>query len=624
MPHLARIGRKSWSARLLVGLMYLLLTLGGATMVIPFLLWLSLSSKSEVDSQDFDVVPAYWHSQPVLTRKYLEQQANYDIECYGLLARDGAPTFKSVALPAPATARAVEEYRAFVHTLPPEYTLLCAAGLATQPLKYGLQPSVEAYRAWCVRRYGSLAEMNQAYQMNIATLSRLIPPREAWWQRTYQPLYDRVFTDYLDFKYAQPVAQRVPVPAEGVWPQYLKARLSGDVTAVNAALRTTYRTLESAPCLPRRPVGAPALARAWEACMRQDMALWYLRVDAAARPAWTTFLTRRYHALIPRYNAAHGTQYRDFAAVPLPDGCPRDAAGMGEWNDFITTAAPVASLSLDTPEMRYRAFLRARYQTLPAVNAAYGTTYTDWEAIIPPTPRVWAADSIAQAGALRWDFATRNYRTVAQYMFVQGRAFMNTMLYVGLALLFSLTINPLAAYALSRFKLPATNKVLLFLLATMAFPAEIAMIPNFLLLKELSLLNTFWALVLPGMANGFSIFLLKGMFDGLPQDLYEAAELDGAGEATIFWRLSLPLVQPFLAYLALGTFIGAYSAFAFAFILCPDEKMWTLMVYLQQMEQWASLPIQFAGFVLASIPTLIVFVTCQRVIMRGIVLPTEK
>jgi len=158
----------------------------------------------------------------------------------------------------------------------------------------------------------------------------------------------------------------------------------------------------------------------------------------------------------------------------------------------------------------------------------------------------------------------------------------------------------------------------------MAFPAEISMIPNFLLLKELSLLNTFWALVLPGMANGFSIFLLKGMFDGLPQDLYEAAELDGAGEFVIFWRVTMPLVKPFLAYLSLGSFIGAYSAFAFAFILCPNPQMWTLMVFLQQMETWASQPVQFAGFVLASIPTLSVFITCQRVIMQGIILPTEK
>ena len=190
-------------------------------------------------------------------------------------------------------------------------------------------------------------------------------------------------------------------------------------------------------------------------------------------------------------------------------------------------------------------------------------------------------------------------------------------------MLFTLTINPITAYALSRFKLKAANKLLLFLLATMAFPAEIAMIPNFLLLRDLHLLNTFWALVLPGMANGFSIFLLKGMFDGLPQDLYEAAELDGANEATIFWHITMPLVKPFLAYLSLGTFIAAYSSFVFAFLLCPQEKMWTLMVYLQQMD-WASQPIQFAAFVLASIPTLVVFITCQRIIMEGIILPTEK
>jgi len=581
---------------------------------------------SEVDSKEMRLVPEYWRRQDMLLRKYCELQANFDIATYQLVARDDKPTFLEMRLPAEATPREASDYREYLATLPETYTVLGGAGptLSTLRPKYGLLPSIEAYRRFLIDKYRSLDGINHAYHTTETDLTRIIPPPETWWGRLFQPEFDQRFTEFLAFKRRQPLSLRFPVPAEGVWVSYLNSRISTDVKKVNAVLGTRYASVYAAVLPSRLPAGNPPLAKAWEECLRSDMALWYIRLDPAAAPAWQQFLRERYLGDISLYNQAHETKINGFAAVPLPHECPRDIAGLGEWNDFIARSAPIAAFHLDTPESRYRDFLRAKYQDVATVNATYGTKYQRWDEILPPTAQVWAADCRAHAQAIRWAFITRNYRTALAYMVTQGRAFINTLLYIALALLFTLTVNPLAAYALSRFKLPATNKILLILLATMAFPAEISMIPNFLLLKELSLLNTFWALVLPGMASGFSIFLLKGMFDALPQDLYEAAELDGAGEFLIFWRITMPLVKPFLAYLSLGAFIGAYSAFAFAFILCPNPQMWTLMVFLQQMEQWASQPIQFAAFVLASIPTLIVFITCQRVIMRGIILPTEK
>jgi len=626
MPHLAKIGRKAFHARLLLAGMYLLLTLGGVTMVAPFMMWISASMTSEVDSKEMRLVPEYWRGQEMLLRKYCELQANFDIGTYQLVARDGAATFLEITLPAEAGPREAADYREYLATLPAAYTVLGSAGPLQGTLrpKYGLLPSIEAYRRFLIDKYGSLDGVNKAYRSTESDLTRTVPPPETWWTRLFQPEFDRRFNEFLDFKERQPLDLRYPAPAEGVWVSYLTSRIGADVKKVNATLGTDYTSVYAAVLPAGRTAGNPALAKAWEECLRSEMGLWYLRLDPSATPAWQRFLRARYLNDIRLYNQAHEKSLAGFAAIPLPKECPRDIAGMGEYNDFISRDAPIAAFRLDTPESRYREYLRAKYRDVAAVNAAYGTKYAGWDEILPPTAKVWAADCRAHAGAIRWAFIARNYRTALSYMVTQGRAFVNTLFYIALALLFTLTVNPLAAYALSRFKLPATNKILLILLATMAFPAEISMIPNFLLLKELSLLNTFWALVLPGMANGFSIFLLKGMFDGLPQDLYEAAELDGAGEFVIFWRVTMPLVKPFLAYLSLGSFIGAYSAFAFAFILCPNPQMWTLMVFLQQMETWASQPVQFAGFVLASIPTLIVFITCQRVIMQGIILPTEK
>jgi len=538
-------------------------------------------------------------------------------------------------LPRAAAKTEVDDYYAFVETLPFNYTILVNRGsqIAAQPAAFGTHPVLTEYRKTVLARYGSLRKIEKSYNTPLLNIEQLLPPLESWQKREYQPIYTARLTEFLQFKQEQPVAWKAPVPVESVWNRYLRQKQGTKAVDVNAKLGTVYTDVNAAPFPLRKPDGPEAFVNAWADCALHDIPIWFIRIDPSARPLWIGFLRDRYLNDMANYRRAHADYYRTarktcsfarFEEIPLPEKANlEDGIALAEWNDFITMRAPAEAISIDSTEQRYRDFLQEKYGSLAAVNRSYGTEYRDWPAIYLPTVKVMIAEVESHRGAIRWEFITRNYRTVANFLLLHGRSFFNTAVYILLALFFTLTINPVTAYALSRFKLKATNKVLLFLLATMAFPAEIAMIPNFLILKNLHMLNTYWALVLPGMASGFSIFLLKGMFDGLPQDLYEAAVLDGAGEMTIFRRVTMPLVKPFLAYLALGTFIAAYSAFAFAFLLCPDPKMWTVMVFLQQMS-WASQPVKFAAFVLASIPTLIVFVTCQRIIMQGIVLPTEK
>lgn len=209
-------------------------------------------------------------------------------------------------------------------------------------------------------------------------------------------------------------------------------------------------------------------------------------------------------------------------------------------------------------------------------------------------------------------------------MLLHGHAFTNTMILVVLFVAGALTVNPLAAYALSRFKFHQTYAILMFCLVTAAFPAEVLMIPVFLQLKEFHLLNTFGALVLPTLANGFSIFLLKGFFDSLPKELYEAAELDGAGEFVMFWQITMTLSKPILAVIALGAFNAAYGTFFYALILAPDPRLWTIMVYIFQLQSSAASPVVYASLLLASVPTILVFILCQKLILNGIVVPSEK
>ena len=252
---------------------------------------------------------------------------------------------------------------------------------------------------------------------------------------------------------------------------------------------------------------------------------------------------------------------------------------------------------------------------------------------IPVAPAL--SDGLRKALAIQFvehgrrDFflgAVSNYRLVGQYLFMRGRAFTNTLLLVLLSVIASLVVNPLAAYALSRFKLRATEAVIMFLLTTMAFPAAVTAIPGFLLIRDLGLLNTLAALVLPTVASGMSIFILKGFFDALPRELYEAAAIDGAGEWTVFTKITLPMTTPILAVNALNHFVAAYNSWEWAFLVCQKESQWTIAVWMYQMSQeMAGQPwCVMAGFVLVSIPTALVFLLCQKVILRGIVLPSMK
>lgn len=279
----------------------------------------------------------------------------------------------------------------------------------------------------------------------------------------------------------------------------------------------------------------------------------------------------------------------------------------------------------------YRARMVARgdyvCRTVPVVEVAADGTARRGAAALRDCLRKALAVQFIEHG--RRDFflsAFDNYRLVAQYLFVRGRAFVNTLLLVVFSVLAALIVNPLAAYALSRFRMKGGERIIMFLLATMAFPAAVTAIPGFILIRDLGLLNTLAALVLPTVASGMSIFILKGFFDALPRELYEAAAIDGAGEWTVFTKITLPMTTPILAVNALNHFVAAYNSWEWAFLVCQKESQWTIAVWMYQMSrEMAGQPwCVMAGFVIVSIPTALVFLLCQKVILRGIVLPSMK
>ena len=272
----------------------------------------------------------------------------------------------------------------------------------------------------------------------------------------------------------------------------------------------------------------------------------------------------------------------------------------------------------------WAAFLQDKYKDIDKFNLACGYLPSSFETMPIPV-KEWELNCFMRhKGEIKFDFVWRNYAMVIDTILINGKAASNTLIYCVLAVLAALIVNPLAAYALSRWRPPSSYKILLILMLTMAFPPMVIGIPNFLTLKNFGLLNTFAALILPGMASGYSIFLLKGFFDSLPKELFECATLDGAGEWTMFWHIAMTLSKPILAVIALGAFLGAYGNFMMAFIVCQDPDMWTMMVYLYQLQQRAGPAVGFAALVVAAVPTLLVFIFCQNIIIKGIVVPTEK
>ena len=424
--------------------------------------------------------------------------------------------------------------------------------------------------------------------------------------RKYQLSQLPLMEAFYDFKQQLSLEDRLYVSCDGAYQNYINLITQ---TEQSTQLSQSYDGSDS-----------------WEQFVRTALHPQFIDVNNGAHTHWANFLTQHYEGSISALNNVYMTSYKSFVDVPFPDDKLRSSASLRDYMLFIANSdyLDVNFLVLDSPEFRWRKFLQKKYGTIDKASISHGRNYSSFDTIKMPQQEFdwqYAQDNKFK---LIKRYLIRNYQIVFDYIVLYGRGFYNTLIYCAFSIFLALLINPLAAYALSRYNLPNQYKILLFLIATMAFPAVVTMIPNFLLLRDLGLLNTFAALLLPGMANGYAIFLLKGFFDSLPRELYEAAELDGASVWTKFWLITMNLSKPILAVIALGAFNTAYSNFMYAFILCQDRDMWTLMVWLYQLQQFSGQGVVFASLIIAAIPTLLVFICFQNVILRGIVVPTEK
>ena len=603
MPVILPSEKRQFRSRLVYFVLYASLALGSLTMVYPFLLMASGSFKSRVDVQELDLVPRFIHDDTMLFRKYVEAKYSERIEEYRSATGDEARNFRVVTLPDLNLALAADWTEFVSSAKMPTSWFLTAFG-PTQEGKI-IQRNERAFRQYVSDLCGNDLEVfHERFDEPIESWFFLKFPPERLTDRKYQLSSSPLIEAFYGFKQTLPLEDQIYVSCNASYLRYLKlAQLGGADSQLDARSN-----------LPE-----------WEAYVRGFLHPQFIRVDASQMQAWAAYLENKYE-VVAHLNKLYATDYSGFGSVAMPNDKITASAQLTDFLQFISNPylCELGALSLDTPELRWQAYLEDKYGSIGFAASAHERHYESFSEVRMPQVEADLKYVEANASDLKIYFVGNNYRMVLEYIFFYGSGIENTLIYCLAAIALALLVNPLAAYALSRYKLPGQFKVLLFLIATMAFPGVVTMIPNFLLLRDLGLLNTFAALLLPTMANGYSIFLLKGFFDSLPQELFEAADIDGASEWQKFWMITMNLSKPILAVIALGAFNGAYANFMYAFILCQDKDMWTLTVWLYQLQQFSSQGVVFASLMIAAVPTLLIFILCQKVIIQGIVVPTEK
>ncbi len=218
-----------------------------------------------------------------------------------------------------------------------------------------------------------------------------------------------------------------------------------------------------------------------------------------------------------------------------------------------------------------------------------------------------------------------NYRALFQRLDL-GRCFLNSAFVAVVSTALALLVVSLAGYAFAKLRFPGRSRLYRALLTAMVIPAQVAMLPLFLLLREVGLVNTYWGVIIPALAPVFGIFMVRQYALSLPDELLDAARVDGAGEFTIYRRLVLPLLRPILVTFGVFSFIGAWNDFMWPLIVLTDDRRYTLPVALANLigEHAQDIELMMAGSVLTVLPVLVLFLVLQRTYVEGLTMGGVK
>jgi multiple sugar transport system permease protein len=235
------------------------------------------------------------------------------------------------------------------------------------------------------------------------------------------------------------------------------------------------------------------------------------------------------------------------------------------------------------------------------------------------------ASSTLPTPVLPTSFTLDNYRNLFGSIGM-GRYVLNSLGIALLGTVISVTFNVMAGYAFAKLRFRGRDAIFATLLGALVIPGQVAMLPLFLMLKPLGLINTYAGAVVPLMASVFGIFLVRQFARGIPDDLLEAARIDGASEFRIFLTIIVPVLKPVLATLAIFSFLGSWNDFMWPLIVLTDDVRHTLPVALAGLsrEHVQDNELMMAGSVVTVMPVLIVFLALQRQYMAGLMAGSVK
>ncbi len=207
-----------------------------------------------------------------------------------------------------------------------------------------------------------------------------------------------------------------------------------------------------------------------------------------------------------------------------------------------------------------------------------------------------------------------------------ARNFGNSLLVSLSITLLSLLVNTMAGYAFAKLRFKGRERIFQLLLAALVIPAQVAMLPLFLMMKQLHLVNSYGGVIVPALATVFGIFLVRQYARSIPDELLEAARIDGAGELRIFFQIVLPMLKPVLVTLSIFTFMAAWNDFMWPLIVLTDQEHYTLPVALASLsrEHIQDVEMMMAGAVITVLPVLLLFLLLQRYYIQGLLLGSVK
>ncbi len=218
-----------------------------------------------------------------------------------------------------------------------------------------------------------------------------------------------------------------------------------------------------------------------------------------------------------------------------------------------------------------------------------------------------------------------NYRELFAHVGM-GRYLVNSAVLTASVTLVSLSFNVAAGYAFAKLRFAGRDRIFKVLVGALLIPGQVAMVPLYLLLKHLGLVNTYGGVIVPAMASIFGIFLVRQYALMVPDELIEAARIDGANELRIFRSVVVPVLRPIVVTLAMFTALGTWNDFMWPLIILNDSELYTLPVALASLsrEHVQDSELMMASAVLTTLPVLVVFLVLQRHYVEGITLGSVK